>query len=150
MTLLTPALLAHVGNKGPERHEIATRRDIRKYSVSTGQVLRKYLDGDVAPPLFHIHLFWEVVELEELAPDGVFIDTLIPQLPLEQAMAGGVELEYFSPIYAGDELVATRTLSDLYEKEGRTGHLIFSATVMDIRTKTGEPVLRETTTRLVR
>ncbi len=150
MPLLTPEHLAHIGDTAPERHEIATRRDIRKYSVCTGQTLRKYLDGDVAPPLFHVHLFWEVVELDRLTPDGVFIDTLIPPLPLERTMAGGIDIEYFRPIRAGDELVATRTLAALYEKDGRRGPLIFYDVVTDIRTRAGEPVLRDTTTRILR
>jgi hydroxyacyl-ACP dehydratase HTD2-like protein with hotdog domain len=150
MALLTPDLLARIGDSAPPRTEIATRRDIRKYAVSTRQTLRKYLDGDVAPPLFHIHLFWEVVELDQLTPDGVFIDTLIPKLPLDRTMAGGLDIEYVRPIRAGDELTATRTLTDLYEKEGRSGPLIFYEVVTDVRTTAGDPVLREKATRLVR
>ena len=150
MTLLSPELLAHIGDTAPQRYEIATRRDIRKYAVCTAQTMRKYLDGDVAPPLFYIHLFWEVVELDQLSTDGIYLDPLIPKLPLERVMAGGLEIEYFRPICAGDELVATRTLTNLYEKEGRSGQLIFYDVVMDVRTASDEPVLRERATRLLR
>ena len=33
----------------------------------------------MAPPLFHVALFWDVVPLNELSPDGVSIDKLLDQ-----------------------------------------------------------------------
>ena len=150
MALLTPEHLSHIGDLGPQKQEIATRRDIRKYAVATGQALTKYLDGDVAPPLYHVTLFWEVVELNRLSPDGVYMDTLIPILPLDRAMAGGLDIEYFQVIRAGDELVAQRQLTALYEKPGRSGPLIFYEVIMELNTAAGEPVLREKTTRILR
>ena len=57
MSVLSPEILACVGRSGPSRTELATRRDIRKYSIATGQRQRKYLDGDEAPPLYHVALF---------------------------------------------------------------------------------------------
>jgi len=149
-TLLTPELLAHVGREGPPRSEVVTRRDIRKYAVATRQQQRNYLDGDEAPPLFHVALFWEVPELSELTPDGIFTDTLIPPLPLQRAMAGGLKIEYFRPIRPGDVLLARRRLSRLFEKEGRTGSLIFYEVTMQVTTEAGEPVLTETATRIMR
>jgi hydroxyacyl-ACP dehydratase HTD2-like protein with hotdog domain len=148
--LLTPELTACIGRAAPPRTEVVTRRDIRKYAIATGQRLRRFLDGDEAPPLFHVALFWDVVELDRLSPDGVSIDTLIPPLPLDRAMAGGIEVEYYRPIRPGDALVAQRTLTDLYEKQGRSGPLIFYEVTLDIATEDGTPVLREVTTRILR
>ena len=150
MSLLTPELLSNIGKQAPPRTEIATRRDIRKYAVAAAQTEPKYLAGDEAPPLYHVALFWDVVPLEELTPDGVSVDRLLPKLPLERAMAGGLNIEYHRPIYAGDVLVAQRTLTNLYEKQGRQGPLIFYEIVMQVSTEAGEPVLTETTTRLLR
>ena len=148
--LLSPELLAHVGRSAPPRHEVVTRRDIRKYSIATRQRQRKYLDGDEAPPLFHVALFWDVVPMDELTPDGVSIDGLLPKLPLTRAMAGGLEIEYHARIAPGDELVATRTLTKLYEKAGRSGPLIFYEIVMEVRRRSGERVVTEKTTRILR
>jgi hydroxyacyl-ACP dehydratase HTD2-like protein with hotdog domain len=148
--LLNEQHLANIGRQAPVKREVVTRRDIRKYSVATGQVLRKYLDGDEAPPLYHVALFWDVVELDQLTPDGVSIDTLIPKLPLERAMAGGLKIEYHRPIRPGDVLVARRTLTSLYEKQGSKGPLIFYEVVMNVETESGEPVITEKTTRLLR
>jgi hydroxyacyl-ACP dehydratase HTD2-like protein with hotdog domain len=148
--LLSEELLATIGRSSEPRREIVTRRDIRKYAVATGNRQRKYLDGDEAPPMFHLPLFWDVVELDQLSPDGVSIDKLLPKFPLEKAMAGGLEIEYHKPIYPGDWLTSTRTLTDIYEKQGRSGPLIFYEVVMDIRDDAGELVIREKTTRILR
>ena len=148
--LVSEALLATIGRQSEPRREIVTRRDIRKYAVATGSRQRKYLDGDVAPPMFHVPLFWDVVELDQLTPDGVSIDTLLPKFPLERAMAGGLDIEYLKPIHPGDWLTAVRTLTAIYEKEGRSGPLIFYEVVMEIRDDNGDLVVREKTTRILR
>lgn len=148
--LLTQELMDNIGRSSPSKTELVTRRDIRKYSVATGQRLKKYLDGDEAPPLYHIALFWDVVEVEKLNPDGVFIDALVPDFPLKRAMAGGVKLEYHQSIVPGDVLTARRTLTDMYEKSGSSGPLIFYVIVTEIENEAGEPVLTETNTRIMR
>jgi hydroxyacyl-ACP dehydratase HTD2-like protein with hotdog domain len=149
-TLLSEELLSHIGRSAPPRRELVTRRDIRKYAVATGNRQRKYLDGDQAPPMFHVPLFWDVVELSQLAPDGVSVDTLLPKFPLEKAMAGGLEIAYHKDVYPGDWLTATRTLTDIYEKRGRSGPLIFYEVVMDVVDDAGEKVITEKTTRILR
>jgi hydroxyacyl-ACP dehydratase HTD2-like protein with hotdog domain len=149
-SLLTADLLANIGQSAPPKKESVTRRDIRKYSIATGQRIQKYLAGDEAPPMFHIALFWDVVELDQLTPDGLSIDSLLPKFPLERAMAGGLKIDYHKPILAGDVLIATRTLTDIYEKRGSQGPLIFYEVVMNVETESGEPVLTETATRILR
>ena len=150
MSLLTPDLLANIGRQSEPQREIVTRRDIRKYAVATGSRQRKYLDGDQAPPMFHVPLFWDVVELDQLTPDGVSIDSLLPKFPLEKAMAGGLKIEYHKPVRPGDWLTSTRTLTDIYEKQGRSRALIFYEAVMDIVNDDQELVIREKTTRILR
>ena len=148
--LLSDELLSTIGRRSEPRREIVTRRDIRKYAVATDNRQRKYLDGDQAPPMFHVPLFWDVVELAQLTPDGVSIDSLLPKFPLEKAMAGVLNIEYHKPIYPGDWLTSTRTLTDIYEKQGRSGSLIFYEVLMDIVNDDGDLVIREKTTRILR
>lgn len=148
--LLNPSLLANIGKSSPPRTEIVTRRDIRKYSVATRQRGKKYLAGDEAPPMFHISLFWDVVELDTLTPDGISIDPLVPEFPLKRAMAGGVKLAWHRRIFPGDVLMATRTLTDIYEKQGSQGPLIFYEVTTEIVNDAGLPVVTEKTTRIMR
>tara|TARA_R110001592_G_scaffold363372_2_gene686165 strand:- start:28100 stop:28555 length:456 start_codon:yes stop_codon:yes gene_type:complete len=149
-SLLSEELLSTIGRSSAPQREVVTRRDIRKYAVATGNRQRKYLDGDQAPPMFHVPLFWDVVELDQLSPDGVSIDSLLPKFPLEKAMAGGLKIEYHRDIFPGDWLTATRKLTDIYQKNGRSGPLIFYEVVMDIVNDEGELVIREKTTRILR
>jgi hydroxyacyl-ACP dehydratase HTD2-like protein with hotdog domain len=148
--LLSDDLLACIGRTSAPRTEIASRREIRKYSIATGWTKKEYLNGDEAPPLFHLALFWDMVELDKLTPDGVSIDELLPKFPLEKAMAGGLSIDYFRPIMAEDVLVATRTLTNIYEKSGSQGPIIFYEVIMRVETVAGELVLTEKTTRLLR
>ena len=148
--LLSAELLAYIGRSSEPREELVARREIRKYSIATSQRQQKFLDGDEAPPMFHVALFWDVVELDQLTPDGVSIDGLLPKFPLERAMAGGLKINYHRPILAGDLLTATRTLTDIYEKQGSQGPLIFYEVVMEVVDAEGEPVLTEKTTRILR
>ncbi len=150
MGVLTPELKANIGRIAPPRTEVVTRRDIRKYAIATNQRQRKYLDGDEAPPLYHVALFWDVVELGELTPDGVSVDALLPKFPLEKAMAGGLNITYHDRIRPGDVLVGERALTDIYEKEGRSGPLIFYEVVLEVRRPNGSPVITEKTTRILR
>ena len=150
MGVLTPELKANIGKAAPPRTEVVTRRDIRKYAIATNQQQRKYLDGDEAPPLYHVALFWDVVELDELTPDGVSIDALLPKFPLERAMAGGLNITYHDRIRPGEVLVGERILTDIYEKEGRSGPLIFYEVVLEVRRQDGSPVITEKTTRILR
>ena len=148
--LLTPELLENIGRTAGPKKELVTRRDIRKYAVATGQRLRKYLDGDEAPPMYYIPLFWDVVELDQLTPDGISRDALIPEFPLKRAMAGGLKIDFHRPAFPGEWLIAKRTLTDIYEKQGSRGPLIFYEVTMEVATEDGEPVVTEKATRILR
>jgi hydroxyacyl-ACP dehydratase HTD2-like protein with hotdog domain len=148
--LITEELRSQIGLSPEPRTELVTRRDIRKYSVATGQRLRKYLDGDEAPPLFHLALFWDVVEQDKLSPDGVALDNWLPEFPLKRAMAGKLELEYQQVILPGQTLTAHRTLCDMFEKQGSSGPLIFYEVSTDVVDSSGSAVLEERATRILR
>jgi 3-methylfumaryl-CoA hydratase len=126
------------------------RSDIVKYSIATEQRLEKYLSGDEAPPMFLFGALRSLVPMDELGPDGIAIDAFLPDLPLKRVMAGGTETRYHRTIKPGDTLVATRTLSDIIEKQGSTGPLIFLKYELKVATESGEPVVDEIVTRIVR
>lgn len=151
MTLLTPEHEAAIGRAtAPVRAEV-TRREIRKYAAATGQRLRKYLDGDEAPPLFLFGLFVDVLPREALRADGLPPDNgLVPELPLARIMAGGTEASFHRPAYPGDVLLSRQTLKDLYEKQGSQGPLIFAVVENRVETETGEGVMTESITRIAR
>ena len=134
-SLLTPELLANIGRKAPPQLELVTRKDIRKYAIATGQRQRKYLDGDEAPPMFHLALFWPVLESGQAKPRRRGDRSiLLPEFPLKRAMAGGLKIAYHRVIRPGDVLLAKRTLTNIWQKDGPSGPLIFYEIVMTVGT----------------
>ena len=151
MALLTDEHRAAIGTSQPPVTVEITRRDIRKYATATEQQLRRYLDGDEAPPMFVFNLFSDIPTMDDLRPDGLARSTAGgPPLPLARRMAGGTEITTYRPIVAGDVLIGTRTLVDLYEKEGRTGPLIFLVNELRVVDADGELVLTERQTGIAR
>lgn len=151
MKLLTPELEAAVGRSLPPVKAEVTRREIRKYAVSTGQRLPRFLRGDEAPPLFLFGLFLGILPREQMLEDGRQPDSgLVPDLPLKRVMAGGTRAEIHRGIYPGDVLVLKQTLVDLYEKSGSQGPLIFAIVENRIETEAGESVMTERVTRIAR
>lgn len=148
-TLLTEEHRKLVGSELPSQRELVTRLDIRKYAIAANHTERRYLDGDEAPPLFYRALFWGICGQEELRPDGLPGDAVVPGLPLDRVMAGGVEVTFHRSIRPGDELIAHRRLTDLFEKRGRSGPLIFAETEVRLETASGELVLVERSTRII-
>jgi 3-methylfumaryl-CoA hydratase len=128
-----------------------SRRDIVKYALATEQRLEKYLRGDEAPPMFVFNLFGALRPLGELRPDGLPRGAAAgPALPLKRVMAGGTELIQHRPIRPGDRLTATTRLTDLYEKAGAQGPLIFSVRSMRVVDAGGALVLEEIQTAIAR
>lgn len=148
--LLTPDILGAIGRVAEPRRETATRRDIRRYAMATHQRDPRYLVGDEAPPLYYTALFWPEAPREALRPDGLTRDPLLPVLPLSRVMAGGSIVRPERSIRPGDELIATRSITDIRERSGKTGPLIFLETQTVVETIGGERVLSDRTTLIAR
>lgn len=150
MGLISDEARKMIGASDPPMRIEVSRREIIKYSIATEQRLKKFLDGDEAPPMFLFGALRPVVPIDKLGPDGIVATSLLPDLPLKRVMAGGSDTRYFRRIRPGDILVAVQTLSDLYEKHGSKGALIFLVYITDVRTESGERVAEEVQTRIVR
>lgn len=150
MSLIPDAARIMVGASDPTIRVEISRQDIRKYSMATEQRQRKFLDGDEAPPMFLFGALRQIGPIEDLGPDGIPAGSLLPDLPLKRVMAGGTKTRYFRTVRPGDVLIASRSLVDIYEKSGSQGPLIFLVYKLDVRTESGEPVVEELQTRIVR
>ena len=149
-TMITDEILAWIGRSDPPITLEVTRRDIIKYSIATEQQLQKYLRGDEAPPMFLFGAERPLTPIEELGPDGLMKDKLLPELPLKRVMAGGVKKRYGKKILPGDTLTITRTLTDIYEKSGSSGPLIFVVYEINVTDDNDALVLQETQSRIIR
>lgn len=151
MTLLTDEHLAVIGTAEPSIEIEINRRDIQKYAAATEQLQAKYLNGDEAPPMFIFNLFAEISQLADLRPDGLARGSGSgPRLPLKRVMAGGTEIRQHRAIKPGDKLVGTRRITDMYEKAGSSGPLIFTVRELAITNIAGEAVMEEIQTGIAR
>src|SRR3546814_12943124 len=91
-----------LGTSEPPVHVEISRRDIIKYSVSTEQVLEKYLKGDEAPPMFLFGALRPVVAMDQLGPDGIATVALTQDLHMKPVLAGGTQIRYFMPSRPAD------------------------------------------------
>ncbi|MBK8960601.1 MAG: MaoC family dehydratase N-terminal domain-containing protein [Proteobacteria bacterium] len=149
-TLLTDDIRAWIGRSDAPQTIEVTRRDIIKYALASEQSLPRYLNGDEAPPMFLFGADRPLTALAELGPDGLRQDNLLPPLPLKRVMAGGVKQRYQRAIVPGDVLHITRTVSDIFEKQGGSGPLIFVVYDIEVRDAAGALVMQETQTRIIR
>ena len=123
--LISDEIKSWIGKSAPTVHLEVSRRDIIKYSIATEQTRVSYLTGDIAPPMFLFGADKPIISLSDLAEDGLAEDTLTPPLPLKRIMAGGIKQKFYREVKAGDKLLIQRKITDIYEKEGRSGPLIF-------------------------
>lgn len=151
MSLLNETHKEWIGNEEPPVAIAISRRDIQKYAAATEQQQAKYLCGYEAPPMFIFNLFSDISELHTMRPDGLARGTAPgPSLPLKRVMAGGTEIRQHKPIVPGQTLTGVRKITDLYEKEGRTGPLIFTVRSLTVTDEQGEIVVEEIQTGIAR
>jgi hydroxyacyl-ACP dehydratase HTD2-like protein with hotdog domain len=150
VSLLTAEIMTWKGRREEPVTVEVTRRDIVKYAIATEQVRACYRSGDEAPPMFVSSLFRPVVPMEDLQPDGLPPMAAMPDLPLKRRMAGGIRMTLHRTVHPGDTLTGIRTLTDIFEKQGRQGPLIFVVHTLNVTDAAGAAVLDEAQTRIAR
>lgn len=91
--------------------------------------------GIIAPPTFFAAL--DPVETKEL-----ILDEWVETIPYKDTGGGNAfnEVEYFLPIRPGDTITAAVTYTRIYERDGRSGRLLFRIRENELRNQHGELV----------
>jgi acyl dehydratase len=164
-SLITEEAEAMIGKELPPRvvGEVY-KRDIQRFALATGDPNRSYFDeeyakesrhgGIIAPPSFIITFFSERGSDVEIIEDGHIVprsgEELRPLLRAKRALGGGSELEFFEPLRPGDVISAKKKITDIYEKEGRSGKLVFTITETTYTNQRGEVVVIDRGTSIAR
>ena len=85
-----------------------------------------------------------------VAPPGFFMTVMMRgervefpfQLPFTRVLDGGGEWEFLKPIRPGDVLTVVNRFADIFEREGRTGKMVFMVTETTWRNQRNEVVAR--------
>jgi hydroxyacyl-ACP dehydratase HTD2-like protein with hotdog domain len=154
-SLITDEIRSWIGRETPSWTIEVSRLDVQRFAVATDDLNPLYLDeekakqsvygGLIAPPLFYMAPLTEPKPESELRPDGLPYEGKFPIPPtaLPRLMDGGTEIEFFQPILVGDVLTGHSKIVDLYQKEGRSGPLIFVVRETTFTNQQGAVVLIE-------
>ena len=154
-SLITDEICSWIGRETPTWTIAVSQLDVKRFAVATDDLNPLYLDeekakqscygGLIAPPLFYMAPLTEPVPESALRPDGLPYEGKfpIPPTPLPRLMDGGTEIEFFVPIRVGDVLTGRSKIVDIYQKEGRSGPLIFVVRETTYTNQKGEVVLIE-------
>jgi 3-methylfumaryl-CoA hydratase len=90
--------------------------------------------GTPLPALWHWLYFLPLYRQSEVGPDGhAKRGGFLPPVPLPRRMWAGSQFQFHQPLRVGDAITRTSTISDVTEKAGRTGPLVFVKVRHDIR-----------------
>lgn len=82
--------------------------------------------GTQLPPLWHWLYFLPLHRQSEIGADGhARRGGFLPPVPLPRRMWAGSQFEFRSPVRVGDDVERTSTITNVTQKEGRTGQLVF-------------------------
>jgi 3-methylfumaryl-CoA hydratase len=139
-----------------------TATDIARFAHATGETNPIHFDRDaamaagypdvVAPTLFNYVVRMHasaLVPADQLETDGSPTAD-VPPLPTRRAMAGETKVELGERVVAGDVITVEKKLARMYEKEGRSGPLVFVEMEFTFTNQRGEMVARENFTRIYR
>jgi len=162
MTVITDEARAWALREYPTVDFLVTGRDIAQFAIATEATDPIHFDSEaarsagfrdvVAPPLFSYVIrmqSYNVVDRSQLEEDGSPTAD-VPPLSTRRAMAGETSVELGEPIVAGDVIRVEKRITDLYEKEGRSGPLVFVQMEFLFRNEAGQMVARERFTRIYR
>ena len=147
--MLPEEVTKFIGTSGPTATYEVEKGAIARYAESVGDPNPLYWDEEYAKKSKYGSI---------IAPPGFFgwpvrrarrdDDAAIPQGPnLAKAgygriLDGGMEYEFLSPIRAGDVLTASSVITDIYEREGRSGKMAFTIRETTYTNQKGEAVAK--------
>lgn len=147
---------------GPPAVGEVTAKEIKRFAYAIDDLNPLYLDeeyarsvglpGVVAPPLFVVVPTHDDTPLNETQPDGIGKSPAreIIQKHYSRVVAGGTEYEFFQHVRPGDVLTAERRSGEVYQKQGRSGPLLFSESITIWTNQRGEKVATQKFTSIFR
>jgi hypothetical protein len=140
ITAYAGELKSYLGARGEPIDIEVEKGAIRKFARAIGETNPLYFDeeyaattrfgGMIAPPTFVAALKAPLPVLPE------------PPFSFRVHLHTGDVIENFRPVRAGDVITSVAELTDVFEKPGRAGHLLFITFTFHLSGPGGEPVAR--------
>lgn len=130
------------------------RQEVAEDVISAGPVwgLQDALDLDLAPPKdgtpvipgAHLCYFWPHAPMREIGADGhPERGSFMPPITLPRRMYAGARITFQRDLKVGVKATRTRTITEVTEKTGRTGTLVFVSLREDFADKDGLCIRQE-------
>jgi 3-hydroxybutyryl-CoA dehydratase len=102
--------------------------DLNPLYVDSAAAIAGPYGGIVAPPAF--------------VASFRYADNVFDRIPAfsRGGLMGGIDFEIFAPIRAGDSILVSSEVKEIYEKTGRTGAMIFAVVRSTLKNQRGEVV----------
>lgn len=164
------ALIGRESEREEATHPVEAS-EVRRFHHATMDPARRYWDeawanksrygAVVAPPAFPVHAFRRAADAPDpLAPDaepdfGGMSKQLRPGLPmvnvpLDRMLNGGYEYELFRYARLGEKVYRRSRYRDIYQREGKSGPMVFIVLEETYTTDSDEMLLRTTNTIILR
>ena len=126
-------------------HDIVSATPVVALTATLDHPAAPVLPGSALPPLWHWLYFLPLHRQSEIGADGhAKRGGFMPPVPLPRRMWAGSQFEFHAPVCVGDAVARTSTVSDVTQKEGRTGRLVFVRVRHEVRCNgAAEPALVE-------
>lgn len=156
---LTPEVLSFIGRKGEAVTGYpVTAEEIRRYCYAVDDLNPRWLDpatpgGVTAPPMFVSIPFDIDRPLRELSEDGTALEhrgVIFPPVSLKRKLFGGLEIEWFAELRAGDVLTRQYKVLEIFERRGASGPSVFVRIEGTYTNQRGEKVAVEVNTIICR
>ncbi len=140
---ITDEMRAFIGvESGPRSYEISAW-DIARFACAIGDDNPLYTDEAAARDSRHGGLIAPPTFLRSLIP-GPYARRF-PE-PFAHILDAGSQYVFNHAVRAGDRITVTRKITDLFEKSGRLGTMLFKVTAISYVNQLGQTVATQTTT----
>jgi N-terminal half of MaoC dehydratase len=127
---------ARIGWRGEEQENVVEAGHVRRFCEAIGDEDPRWLQE--APPTFVVALSADIPPVPEALEYG------------KGWLNGGDRFEYLEPIRIGDVIRSRTVLSDVYEKQGSSGSLLFLVFDTEYLNQHGRTAVRVRGTRIRR
>ena len=142
-TVITEELQSFIGLKStPATYDIE-RHAVERFAAAIGD----------SNPLYSDRTFAESTSYEGLIVPPTFFRSLLPGSypnpypePFAHILDGGSKYRYNEPVRVGDQITVIRKITDLFEKHGRMGTMLFKVSELSYTNQEGRLVATQTTT----
>ena len=159
---VTEEVKSHIGNEGQERvSEPIENSEVRRFTQAIMDRDPIYWDeestkktrysGIVCPPLFPTSVYRTPGDAPDPIEQGFNRDPdfdglgrgggggpQMPPLPLKRTLNAGNEIEFFQYAKPGERIISKSRIHDIYEREGRSGRMVFIVTETTVKNDKGE------------